>query len=289
MEPDKDANQDAGLTFRAASQLSESKNFADLGELVVPANRFLLTKTIEAWNDRVVQEEWAIQMPCDFLSRPALRRGSEVVQNGGSVIIGMSLGNGYFTEANLTRLFRFLKSQNSEIYLLVMDKPSEHNYRALGYSEGQIIQNIKRKSAKIFRALEGALEQADYPVDRFHFVSWDSIRMANAYQTARSALESQYANNETFRKDVRSAVSAYLSSKLKGAAMSEEKHASADQYLLEELAFLTCSQQLLGRNELAYLYHREWPIFELLITGKYDKSLSSNLGFVELKVISLLD
>ena len=81
-----------------------------------------------------------------------------------------------------------------------------------------------------------------------------------------------------------SAVSAYLNPKLAGTAVTEEQHANADQYLLEELAFLISSRELLGCENLTYVYHKAWPIFERLMAGDYDPDLADRMGFLEVEV-----
>lgn len=281
VETDKNRSESTNLP---GTQESEARNA--LEPLSAPINADRLRLKIETWNEQCMQEGWSIQVPCNITERPALQRGCEILHNSGSIIVGMSLGNSYFSSENITRLFRFLHTLNLQVYIVVMDKPSEHNYLALGYSEDRVADKIKKKGAEIFRAIDSALKQVDSQGEHFHILNWDIIREHKDYQHARLILEQLYLSNELFRNDLRCAVDAYLTPKLKGQSMTEQRHISADQYLLEELAFLISSREILGAEECAYLYHKEWLIFERLVSGGYDQNLASGLGFVELKVQS---
>ncbi len=284
MELGKDGKQGEDSTSRPACDVAGGKDASDLGRLEVPTNRFPLTQRIEDWNNQVMREGWEVRLSEGLSERPALQRGYKILQNGGPAIVGMSLENSYFSKETLTRLFRFLESLSCDVYLLVMDKPSEHNYRALSYSEERITQKVKKKGAEMFRAIDDAMEAIGQAAKRFHILDWTAIRTHGEYQLAKRSLESLYVSNKTFRNDVRAAVKAYIAPRLHGEEVTEDRHANADQYLLEELAFLICSQKLLDTGAPAYLYHKAWSIFERLVTGAYDQNSCSSMGFVELEV-----
>ena len=67
---------------------------------------------------------------------------------------------------------------------------------------------------------------------------------------------------------------------MRGCTVSEEAVDEAVEFLLEEFSYLlTCSQTCAAPN-IAYVYHRRWPIFEGLINGKYDGVPKDNkIGF----------
>lgn len=41
------------------------------------------------------------------------------------------------------------------------------------------------------------------------------------------------------------------------------------KFLICELAFLVSAKEIFG-NDITYIYHRSWPIFTDLISGKFD-------------------
>jgi tRNA-dependent cyclodipeptide synthase len=57
----------------------------------------------------------------------------------------------------------------------------------------------------------------------------------------------------------------------------------AVHYVLSEIAFLNVAPVLFGGERADYIYHREWPIYENFIAGKYDGNHRPQLG---LKIIS---
>ena len=52
------------------------------------------------------------------------------------------------------------------------------------------------------------------------------------------------------------------------------------KYLLAELAFLDQTPAILGVPSLAYVYHRDWPVFRKFAQGEYDRQPRTHLGFV---------
>jgi hypothetical protein len=49
------------------------------------------------------------------------------------------------------------------------------------------------------------------------------------------------------------------------------------KFLICELAFLLSAKEILW-NEVTYIYHRNWPVFEDLISGKFD-GIKRDVGF----------
>ena len=51
-------------------------------------------------------------------------------------------------------------------------------------------------------------------------------------------------------------------------------------YLLKELAFLLASPKIYDSEEVTYIYHKKWQIFQNLISGLYDNHSKKQLEFL---------
>jgi hypothetical protein len=54
----------------------------------------------------------------------------------------------------------------------------------------------------------------------------------------------------------------------------------AIHYLLSEIAFLEFAPAFLNYEKVVYVYHKNWPVYEDYISGKFDNIVKSHLGFV---------
>ncbi len=61
-------------------------------------------------------------------------QGYQTLKNRGVALLGISPGNSYFKQSTISELIDFSVNIFSKIYIVVPDKPYEHTYRALGYT-----------------------------------------------------------------------------------------------------------------------------------------------------------
>lgn len=238
-----------------------------------------LRESLRQWNKTVSQEGWYVAVT--EREHPAIEAGLRNFSNGGDLIIGMSLENSYFSRDTVARLIRYLGTLEVDVFIAVMDQPSKHNYRALGYSEKIIDQKIRKKGANLRLKIKSALKGLDKFSEHFQIMDWSYVYEQEEYLHAKSLLEEIQMENKTFREDLASCAETYLRPKSK-QDLSEGSLREAEKYLLEELAFLVASSKIFNRESLSYLYHRPWPIFEKLTTGEYGDIQAP--GFIELAV-----
>jgi ABC-type amino acid transport substrate-binding protein len=54
----------------------------------------------------------------------------------------------------------------------------------------------------------------------------------------------------------------------------------AVHYLLSEFAFLDFAPKFLESKKVSYIYHKNWPVYENYIAGKYDNKVKNHLDFL---------
>ena len=78
-----------------------------------------------------------------------------------------------------------------------------------------------------------------------------------------------------FREDARNTTKRSIDGK-----NPEKNIDEAVLYLLEELSFVLSCHLIYGAEKTAYLYHKNWEIYEKIIAGEYDGKMRENFRLV---------
>jgi len=212
-------------------------------------------------------------MICDYSKKGlAYEKGYEILKEKGMAIVGFSLDNSYFKKDTIDQLIRYIANNFSNTKIMIADKSAVHNYKAKGYNQ----EKAERKSRLKGNALRNhANRTIDDLTKDVSLVNWERIEQTNEYKQSYQEIISLYNTNKEFYQDTRNTTKEVLKTKKK------ESIDEGVQYLLEELSFIIASPRIYD-NKIAYVYHREWLIFENLIAGKY-KLKVENLGFMIVK------
>ena len=196
-------------------------------------------------------------------------------------LIWMSSGNSYFTEEIIGTLINFANENYPKIMVLSPDKPAEHNFRAVGYSENKVRKKAKLGANLLINRFKRQLLKIDAK-DKFNFVNWETEVLNNSeYKKKYVELMSLYKNNLNFRKDARNITKDVITNKFKDIKIDIENTIDeAVLYLIEEFAFIFACPIIYDVDYIYYLYHHNWYIFENLISGKYDGKKRSNFKFI---------
>ena len=104
---------------------------------------------------------------------------------------------------------------------------------------------------------------------KFSFPDWDAIVRLSEYKKSYQEIRQLYEGNKTFKNDARTITRKVLLVKFKDVKDIERAVDEAVLYLLEELAFVF-TLPMICNEKVTYLYHQPWPIYEKIISGKYD-------------------
>jgi len=243
------------------------------------------------------------------VSIPAFERGYGIVKNKGFVIVAMSIGNSYFSKEKITKLLPFVSNIFSKVRILVADTPSIHTYIAIGYDDKTAKKKtrlagnrLKNHSHRTIQKTKETNPKADIDFVECDFVEWNKQvaknkffleelkDVTNLYERHKEF--KKHVHHEikkrheeglsSFRRDARETTRTVLKGKLKPGIDMEKAIDKGVRYLLEELAFLLASPKIFGIKRVAYIYHRDWPIYVNLIDGNYDDKVRENLAFVKI-------
>lgn len=199
-------------------------------------------------------------------------RGSAIMQVRGAALLGMSIGNSHFSEANIRNLFGACEPVFSQLNVMITDVIGIHTLKAEGLSDVQ----ATRKARLDGNALRNRIVRASEGLEDVHVINWQKeVAEAPAFQSGLENVRRLYTAVDSFRDDVRAATLAVIG--------EDGDIEEGVKYLLAELAFLDQSTTLLGVSEVAYVYHRDWPIFRRFAEGEYDGNPKPHLGFVIVK------
>lgn len=204
--------------------------------------------------------------------------GKSRVEQGATVICGVSLNNKQFTSDYLGRLIREFRTHQNPLILMVTDGPARHNYAALGLRNSALVAQRRNIHRCLRRAIEGHIENGSYQGPPIAVLNWSVVRRHPEFRSQLRHLCKLAQSHSIFRQEIDAvsapallSLSAYhrLSNHLDKFPSENQLRKSA-YYFLEECAFLLAAPALLGVPDAVYAYHRRWQIFERLLLGQFD-------------------
>ena len=73
----------------------------------------------------------------------------DLYKNKELALIGVSLGNSYFSECRLKLIISGFSENFKNVVVLLVDDLSFHNYKAMGYDDDKAKKKVKKKSKNI--------------------------------------------------------------------------------------------------------------------------------------------
>lgn len=195
-------------------------------------------------------------------------------------IIGMSPGNSYFKDEEISYLLETTVNRFEKVAILIADIPAIATYMAYGYPENRARNkaipkgnNLKNRSRRIARQL--GIEE------NVRIIDWENEVESNPdYQEYYSTIETLYKTNDSFAKEVDETTLSVLEASNREIPDLKNATAVAVHYLLSELAFLEFSPSFLDTEQVIYVYHRNWPVYERYVSGAFDGKHKQHLDFL---------
>jgi cyclo(L-tyrosyl-L-tyrosyl) synthase len=228
----------------------------------------------------------------------------EAVLSGGvennALIIGISLYNSYFTEQNIEKIFLWATSLVSRVFIMIPDEPMVHTLVSLGKKEvyAQRVarlraNNLENKCRKIIgknnlnNFMNNTVSSLQlHQKSQIQIIRWKRVVNNDQYQSALVEISTAYKQDTDFKKCVNEITCAVFQNWNK--IPTPETLARGVRFLLEELAFIMHSNQILDLHEndkIAYVYHHTMPVLQNIIGGKYIFKSHSSFGFITAEVI----
>lgn len=200
-------------------------------------------------------------------------------------IIGMSPGNSYFKDQEIAYLLQKMVEGYGRVAILIADIPAIATYKALGYPEniarrdkaipkGNALKNRVRKKAK----------ELGYDERSVRIIEWGrDIESQPHFQRYFEQVVRLYRENQSFHMSAFETTQSVLQASKKEISDLEAATEIAVHYLLCELAFLEFAPKFLETGKVAYVYHRNWPVYEDYIAGRFDGKIRKELDFILLE------
>lgn len=177
-------------------------------------------------------------------------------------IIWMSAGNSYFNHFTISNLLEFTDKKFSQTKILSPFEPTIYNFLGLKYEENR----AKRKAKMSTNRLKNIAQK--HSKSSSNIISWKEEIIHNKYFLEQQKyIYKLFSENREFEKDALETTLNMLKRRSKDDLFDEK---IAVKYLLDELSFVISSAKIFSANNVTYVYHRPWNIFEKLIAGKYD-------------------
>ncbi len=211
----------------------------------------------------------------------AYENGYRAVREQGLLIVGLSPGNSYFSPGTIDDLLQTV-SALGKTRIMIPYEPAVHSYKAIGYSAQAAENKARLQCNRLRNASKRSIENvlARDPSNDIRIIDWEEEIAANErFRKEYLRLQSFYKADMSFREDVQASTRDVLKNKIKTGASLDAAIEEGVHYLLKELAFLLESPAIFEAKSVAYVYHREWPIFTDMIEGKYGEP-RDNLGFL---------
>lgn len=212
--------------------------------------------------------------------------GRRILAAGGAALVGISLGNSYFSERNIAAMFEALVAHTGLVHVFVTDAIAHHTFQALGLEEADAKKKARLDGNNRRNRLERGLQAPIFSAGRASIsqVDWNHEVLRNfAYAASYRSLKRLYMENSTFQHEIREVTRTVVLGHLNrtgGSAENVEKQVSLGvHFLLKELAFIDAAPEILGLEKVVYVYHRCWPILEKLLNGEFDGRPRSGVGF----------
>lgn len=200
-------------------------------------------------------------------------------------IIGMSPGNSYFKDVEIRYLLKETVERYGRCCVFVADVPAIATYIAYGYPENKARTKAIPKGNNLKNRTRKLMTDLGFDDTQVRILDWESeIADDKAYrQIYELRVKHLYDSSAEFSRAVDDTTRTVLEAS--GRPISDLHTATkiAIHYLLSEIAFLEFSPQFLDCTQVTYVYHRNWPVYEDYICGKFDGQVRPHLDFLLLE------
>ena len=230
---------------------------------------------------KIKENSWNVKNDLNSL---ACQTGYKVLEERGAGLIWMSAGNSYFTEDVIERLLEFANKNLSKIAIMAPNEPAEHTYKALGYKEHEAKRKARLNANLLKNRAKRIIEKMNQQKVDIEIKIIEDISLADGYKESYRSILKLYKTNPLFKADAKEVTQNFLRNKLKEGIILEKAINLGVFYLLKELAFVISSPKIFNSERIAYIYHKEWEIYDKLVSGFYDGLPRANLGFILVKI-----
>jgi cyclo(L-tyrosyl-L-tyrosyl) synthase len=201
----------------------------------------------------------------EFTSTPLTPNCSRVFAAGHHVVVGVSLGNSYFSGDVLSRLLQWLHMRFSALDVVITDSPFLNNLLVAGHPETYAKKKTAREASTAQRRIRRSWREAGIPSPvELHVHLLSELADNDVYRRLRTRTDRALTTDSELRRTCLRMSEAALRAYLGGEAPSPDQAEAGMQYLAAELPFFIGSAEMFGASSSMCFYHRPVPAAELL-------------------------
>ena len=187
-------------------------------------------------------------------------------------IIGMSPGNSYFKDEEIKYLLTRAIEKHGRVAIMIADIPAISTYIAFGYPENRARRDKAIPQGNLLKnRTERVMTELGYTGEQVRIIDWEKeVETSEEYKKSYEKVNALYQTNEKFREDTLETTKGVLVASKRDIPDIDGAAKIAVHYLLSEIAFLDWAPKFLAVDRVAYIYHKNWPVYENYIAGKYD-------------------
>lgn len=218
---------------------------------------------------------------------PAHLKGWELVKKRDLVMVGVSMGNGFFNKSRLEIILTGMATYFSELVVLIPDMPALHTYRAIGYDEPTVISKVKKHRRTTIKCCKSIFKQKNevFRKDNVRILTWDKVlALGNDYQMAYQRAIETYHHHLGFKQAIERNTERYILPRLE--QQNIQQLGGMDivikeviYYLLEEMAFHEIFHLILGKESIS-CYYKELELAPNYLSGNYGNLPNHSAGWI---------
>ncbi|MFK0286427.1 tRNA-dependent cyclodipeptide synthase [Streptomyces sp. NPDC090499] len=218
----------------------------------------------------------SVLMADAFEIRPCTSHCRVIHDEGAHAVIGVSVGNSYFSARRLHGLARWGLAHFDRVDFVYTDLYVAEMYEAFGYPPGE----ARRKAVKSVRGVRAKVRSAVAETDpggaRLRWQPMSHFRANAEYQEIHRRLRRQPGEDDGFRTVCDDLVGRYLAAR--GEAAGARQRAMCLEYICAELPLFLDTPAILRVPSSLVCYHQRLPIAELLYGRGAGPRASRNQG-----------
>lgn len=200
---------------------------------------------------------------------------SSLWERGATALIGISPFNSYFDEDRIKRLLEFCGRGGRDTVLFIPDEVTRHTLEARGYPPERAAKKMRRQVQYLRNKIIKAANGSPPPI-----LGCAELSAVPEYVRNHAQLERRFETDASFRHGCLSTTRWVLAAS-PGEEVCERAALLGVRYLLAELPMFLHAPEILGRREVAFVYHQCPEFIRDLFDGRYAESVSAGQGFVE--------
>ena len=175
---------------------------------------------------------------------------------GEHALIGISAGNGYFSQHRISQILEWTGRRFAAVDLLYADLHIDTMHRAEGAGEAQAARRARRSLRDVRRRIRRAMEAVRVPA-RVRCLALSEMVDTPGYRSVREGIERALAEDPTVRRACEEHIRRVV-----GPAPDPEgaRFRAGMAYLCAELPFLLDTPQILAVNTSVCCYHALLPV-----------------------------